>query len=79
MASYEYVPSGKLINPIPPPRSVRSLHPKVFHQKNFIPSRHHPDGSAVKRSTSVWSFAEKIDGPHPSLGSSTGPVHAGGP
>jgi hypothetical protein len=31
-------------------------------------------GSAVvRRSTSVWSFAEKIDSPHPPLGSSTGP------
>ena len=38
MASYEYVPSGRLINPISAPRSVHSLHPKLFHQKNFIPS-----------------------------------------
>src|SRR5438552_1815641 len=29
--------------------------------------------AAVRRSTSVWSFAEKIDSPHPPLGSSTGP------
>src|SRR5216683_2437794 len=28
--------------------------------------------AAVRRSTSVWSFAEKIDSPHPPLGSSTG-------
>ncbi len=27
--------------------------------------------AAVRRSTSVWSFAEKIDSPHPPLGSST--------
>ena len=29
--------------------------------------------AAVRRSTSVWSFAEKIDSPHPPLGSSAGP------
>src|SRR5229473_3053771 len=29
--------------------------------------------AAVRRSTSVWSFPEKIDSPHPPLGSSTGP------
>ena len=29
--------------------------------------------AAVRRSTSVWSFAEKIDSPHPPSGSSTGP------
>ena len=29
--------------------------------------------AAVRRSTSIWFFAEKIDRPHPPLGSSTGP------
>lgn len=68
MASCEYVPLGKLISPIPPPRSVRSLHPKLFDRKNFIPAPRLSriiGSAAVIRSTSVWSLPEKIDSHSP--------------